>query len=70
MTIGKAIRLWNTKKRFMGCVAATHWFCKRVDGFKAERLTRFTENGECFQHVVATDGKIRIDLAPYADAPA
>ena len=53
----------------MGCVAATNWFCKRVAGFYPERLTRYTSQGEIFQHVVATDGVIRIDLAPYADRP-
>ena len=53
----------------MGCVAATDWFCKRVHGFKPERLERFTHDGFVFQHVVATNGDVRIDLAPYADKP-
>ena len=51
----------------MGCVAATNFFCKRVSGFYPERITRYTPTGEIFEHVVATNGSIRIDLAPYAD---
>ncbi len=70
MTITKAIQQWKTKRRRMGCVAATEWFCNRVEGFKPERLTRFTRTGDVFQHVIATDGTIRIDLAPYADRPS
>lgn len=50
-------------------MAATDWFCRRVPGFYPERLNRFTVEGELFQHVVATDGFVRIDLAPYADKP-
>ena len=69
MTLAQVFQKWNSKARRMGCVAATDWFCKRVRGFYPERLTRYTKDGEVFQHVVATDGKIRIDLAPYADAP-
>ncbi len=67
--IDLAIREWKTKKRRMGCVAASRWFCKRVPGFHPVRLVRYTAKGEKFEHVVATDGKIRIDLAPYADDP-
>lgn len=69
MQIDEAIREWNSKKRRMGCVAAADWFCKRVSGFEPERLNRYTPEGELFQHVVATDGRIRIDLSPYADHP-
>lgn len=69
MTIDQALSEWYTKKRRMGCVAASEWFCKRVPGFWCERLTRYTENGELFQHEIATNGRIRIDLAPYADGP-
>ncbi len=69
MTIDEALAEWRSKKRRMGCVAATNWFCKRVAGFRPERLTRYTEHGEVFEHVVATDGMIRVDLAPYADGP-
>lgn len=68
-TIDGAIEEWKATKRSMGCVAATDWFCKRVSGFRPERITRYTKDGEVFQHVVATDGVIRIDLAPYADHP-
>ena len=69
MTITDAVKEWKTKQRRMGCVSATNWFCHRVTGFAPERLTRFTEQGEVFQHVVATDGIIRIDLAPSFDSP-
>lgn len=70
MTLDECITEWESKKRRMGCVAATDFLCKRVPGFKPERLTRYTSNGEIFQHVVATNGTIRVDLAPYSDAPA
>lgn len=60
---------WYSRKRRMGCVAATDWFCERMPGFYPERLDRYTADGELFQHVVATDGRIRIDLAPYSDGP-
>jgi len=53
----------------MGCVSASQWFTKRVPGFYSERLNRYTKDGDFFQHVVATDGIIRIDLSPYADKP-
>ncbi len=69
MTFEQVLQEWYSKPRRMGCVAATDWFCKRMPNFHDERLTRYTKDGEVFQHVVATDGKIRIDLAPYADAP-
>ena len=70
MTIDSAIKEWKSKKRHMGCVSAADWFCKRVKGFYTEDLTRYTEAGEYFGHVVATDGVIRIDLSPYNDKPA
>ena len=69
MTLDQAIAEWKTKRRRMGCVAAADWFCKRVPGFRPERLTRYTKNGELYQHVVITDGIIRIDVSPYADKP-
>lgn len=69
MTIDDAVKEWTSKKRRMGCVSATEWFIKRVHGFKSERLDRWTENGEVYQHEVATNGIIRIDLAPYSDGP-
>jgi hypothetical protein len=69
VTIDSAIQEWESKRRTMGCVAATDWFCKRVPGFHPERLVRDTLYGS-YEHVVATDGKIRIDLAPYADGPS
>jgi hypothetical protein len=53
----------------MGCVSATKWFCDRTQGFHPERITRYTKEGEIYQHVIATNGIIRIDIAPYADKP-
>ncbi len=69
MTIDRALEWWKSKQRRMGCVSATDWFCKRVNGFEPLRLTRFTSTGEIYEHVVATDGAIIVDLAPYADFP-
>ena len=69
-TIDEALKSWNSSNRRMGCVSATNWFCSKVPSFYPERLTRYTSKGEVFQHVVATDGKVRIDLAPYADKPS
>jgi len=67
--LSAAIKEWETKPRRMGCVAATKWLVSRVPAFEARRITRYTKNGEVFEHVVATDGTIVIDLAPYADSP-
>ena len=67
--INAAVKEWNRSKRRMGCVSASEWFCKRVTGFYPLRLTRKLPNGEIYQHVVSTDGKIIIDLAKYADHP-
>lgn len=69
MTLDEALSEWQSKRRRMGCVAATRWLCARVKGFHPERLDRYTQGGDFFQHVVATNGRIRIDLSPYADAP-
>jgi len=69
MTLIEAIAEWKSKKRKHGCVRATDFLCKRVPGFKPERLTRYTKGGELFQHVVATDGIIRVDLDPESDRP-
>lgn len=56
----------------MGCVAATDWLCMRVPEFKPLRKRMYLpggtdKNGLLWEHVVATNGKIIIDLAPYAD---
>ena len=69
MSIDRTIKIWESRKRRMGCVLATDWFCKRVEGFKPEVLIKYTEDGYRCDHTVATNGKIRIDLAPYADKP-
>ena len=69
MTVDKAICEWKSMKRTRGCVSATDWFCKRVKNFYPERLTRYTKEGDIFEHVIATDGTIRIDLAPNCDRP-
>lgn len=67
MTLNKAILEWESKIRKMGCIPATNWFCARVSRFWPLCLHCYTENGELYQHVVATNGKIIIDLAPYTD---
>jgi len=69
MTIDKVLSEWQSKTRRMGCVAAANFFCRRVPGWKPERLERYTRNGDYFEHVVVTNGSIRIDLSPYADKP-
>ena len=72
MNVQEALNEWQSKKRHMGCVAATQWFCTRVEGFYPLRLRRYLpdgndENGQFWEHVVATNGMTIIDLAPYAD---
>jgi hypothetical protein len=69
VTITQAISEWKSKRRRMGCVSAANFFCTRVPGFHSKRIRRYTQRGEIFEHVVCTDGKIVIDLAPYADGP-
>lgn len=69
MTIDECIAEWNSKPRRMGCVSASEFLCKRVSGFHPERLSRFTTDGSCYEHVVATNGAIRIDLTPHLDSP-
>jgi hypothetical protein len=68
MDIADALREWQSKKRHMGCVSATNWFCKRVAGFKPKRIEHHTVAAS-WDHVVATNGEIDIDLAPYANKP-
>lgn len=56
----------------MGCAAATDWFCRRVAGFSPLRVRRYLpsgtdKNGLFWEHVVASNGSVVIDLAPYAD---
>ena len=70
MTLDQALREWTSKNRRMGCVAATRWLTSRVSGWRAERLTFFTANGERYDHVVASNGSVRVDLAPYACRPS
>ncbi len=67
MTIDQCVKEWQSRKRRAGCVSATAWFCCRVQGFRPLRLTRYTKGGELYQHVVATNELVVIDLAPYAD---
>ena len=69
MSIDEAVSEWSLKNRRMGCVNATKWFCKKVNGFYPKRLTLYTDNGEIYQHVVATNGVIDIDISPYACKP-
>jgi len=73
-TIQDSIEEWESKTRSMGCVAATDWFCKRHPKFHPIRKTSYMKNGNdkngrFYQHVVATDGKIEIDLSPYNNKP-
>ena len=69
MTIDETIIEWQRKKRRMGCVSASQWFCKRVDGFWLEGLDRYTKDGEYYGHTVCTNGVVRIDLSPENDSP-
>ena len=69
VSIEQVLEEWASKKRRMGCVAATNFFVKRVPGFKPKRLTRHTSDGDLYEHVVATNGVVVIDLAPYSDRP-
>ena len=65
--IEETIKEWESKNRRMGCVAAARFFCYRTPGFWPKRLIRYTKDGELYEHVVASNGKIIVDLAPYAD---
>ena len=69
--VESALREFDSKRRTMGCVSATEWFIKRVTGFKDKRKTikipRGKYRGEYYQHVVATNGKFEIDVAPYSN---
>lgn len=69
MILDEAIREWKSANRRMGCVSAANWLCGRVKEFRPLRLTRYTEDGELYEHVVCTDGTVTIDLAPYNDRP-
>ena len=56
----------------MGCVSATKWFCQRVKGFHPIRKRYYypngsDKNGRYWEHVVASNGVIEIDIAPYAN---
>lgn len=66
MTIDEAVTEWMSKDRRMGCVSATMWFCTRVKNFKPIRESFWNEHGDYSEHVVATNGRVKIDLAPYA----
>lgn len=69
MTIEEAICEWEQKNRRMGCVSATNWFCGRVPGFFPLRKTYYTSTGEVYQHVVAFNGVVEIDIAPENNRP-
>lgn len=69
MTIDKALKEWASKHRRMGCVAASEWFCRRVEGFVAIERFRFTPKGEYYAHTVCIKGQVIIDLSSYADLP-
>ena len=69
MNIDSALKEWQSKKRSMGCVSATNWFCKRVGGFSPRRKIYFTHLGDEYQHVVASNDLIEIDLMPHRNVP-
>ena len=69
MNIDDAVAEWKGKKRRMGCVSASNWFCKRVPGFYPIRFKYLMLDGRYMEHVIASDGVISIDLAPYANIP-
>ncbi len=69
MTLNQALREWQFKNCGMGCREATKWFCRRVEGFLPVEITRYCEDGESYVHVIASNGKIRIDLTPENDGP-
>ena len=64
MTKEDALTEWKSKKRRMGCVAATDWFCARVDGYVPKRLKR-----PDWDHVVAVNLLTCdiVDLTPHLD---
>jgi len=68
-TIDRVLREWQSKKRRMGCWSASHWFVKRRPDFHIVTLPRYTKQGDYFAHLVCTNGKIIIDISPYADKP-
>lgn len=69
MGLDECAREWGAKRRHMGCVAATNFVCSRVPGFRPVRLQRWLEDGTYWEHEVATNGEIVIDLVPHCDAP-
>jgi hypothetical protein len=69
LTIDNVLQEWNKKHRRMGCVAATNWFIKYRPDFQQKRINQYTSTGDFYSHVVATNGLIDIDLAPYANKP-
>lgn len=69
-SLDDTIEEWESKTRSMGCVAATNWFCSKHKTFKPLRKRFYypggtDSNGKFWEHVVATDGKIEIDMSPY-----
>ena len=70
MQIEDALIEWKSKRRRMGCVSATNWFCARVPEFYPLELTEYTKGGDQYGHTVATDGLVIIDVAPYNDLPS
>jgi hypothetical protein len=68
MTPDEARAEWATKRRRMGCVSATEWFCHRVPGFRELRLRRDV-GAIHWEHSVATNGDEVVDLVPHLDVP-
>ena len=74
MTLNQALRKWQSNKlyRKYGCRQATKWLCKRVKGFRPLTLRRYLpngndKNGNFWEHTVATNDLILIDLVPHCD---
>jgi len=66
--IALALEEWGTRRRSMGCVSGAEWFCKRVPDFHPVRLGRL-ENDVEWEHVIATNGEVTVDLTPHWDIP-
>jgi hypothetical protein len=69
LSVAECLREWESKRRPMGCVSASDFVCVRVPGFRPLRLQRQREDGIYWEHVVATNEKIIVDLVPHMDIP-
>ena len=67
MTVEECLAEWMSKKRSMGCVMAAEFICSRVPGFYPVRLNRDRQDGIHWQHVVASNDEVVVDLSPAMD---